>query len=198
MTARASGTLVGIFVGGQSRRMGGVAKGALPAPGGERSLVERLLLVARTAPPPVRVVLVGQATAYEQLGLPCLADEPSGIGPIGGLAALLRQARAELSQRVVALACDLPYVDAELLQRLCSHDLHAAAVAPRPDGIWQPLFARYQPERALPSLERVLSRGQHGLFQVLNELGPSASVLPLRDDDGLKLRDWDRPSDLIA
>ena len=42
-----SAPLVGIFVGGKGRRMGGVAKGLLTAPGGAETLVARLARVVR-------------------------------------------------------------------------------------------------------------------------------------------------------
>ena len=88
-----SAPLVGIFVGGKGRRMGGVAKGLLTAPGGTATLVARLARVVREAFGEVDLVLVGSADAYAAQGLPSLADDPPGVGPIGGLSALLAEGR---------------------------------------------------------------------------------------------------------
>ena len=51
--------LVGIFVGGKGRRMGGVAKGLLTAPGGGETLVARLARIVRDAYDEVDLLLVG-------------------------------------------------------------------------------------------------------------------------------------------
>ena len=55
--------------------------------------------------------LVGAAAPYASLALPGLDDNPSGIGPVGGLRALLLRARADQSETALALACDLPFLD---------------------------------------------------------------------------------------
>src|SRR5262245_11496048 len=95
--------LLGVLAGGLSSRMGR-DKAWLPAPGDGEALIERLLRVGRELALPV-VVIGGNAPA----GVPCLRDEPPGVGPIGGLCALCAHAGA---RPVIALACDLPYVDA--------------------------------------------------------------------------------------
>ncbi len=48
--------LVGIFVGGRGLRMGGVAKGLLPAPDGSGPLAKRLVRVTRESPQRVQVL----------------------------------------------------------------------------------------------------------------------------------------------
>ena len=144
---------VGVFVGGQGRRMGGVAKGLLVFDG--LTLIERVLRACRAAATPgalEHVYLVGNAAPYVAMGVPSLDDAPAGMGPIGGLRALLLQAR-QLGVDALAVAVDLPYLDDRLVRRLCLEQPGAAALAPRQEGRWQPLFARYQPDAALPVLE---------------------------------------------
>jgi molybdopterin-guanine dinucleotide biosynthesis protein A len=184
--------LVGIFVGGHGRRMGGVTKGLLTAPGGTESLASRLLRVARDAYGEVEVVLVGSAEGYASLGLASLTDDPPGLGPIGGLVALLGEGKRRGSPFVVTLACDLPFVNAALLRRLAAFSPAAPCVAPRQGEFWQPLCARFEPLAALEVARSLVEGGARSLQQVVESL--SATELPLEASDDL--RDWDEPADV--
>lgn len=187
------GALVGIFVGGQSRRMGGAPKGLLTAPGGDETLVCRLLRIAREALPDAEIVLVGRADAYSALGVPALADSPPGIGPIGGLSALLADAAARHSSQAFAVACDLPFASAKLLARLASESPEAPAAAFRVGGIWQPLFARYEPRAGLAATQAAIVAGDRSLQSVLSRL--DVAELALDETQKGELADWDTPND---
>lgn len=180
--------LAGIFVGGAARRMGGAAKGLLRAPTGE-AIAERL--VAAFDALGVPVVLVGDARAYAHLGRDAIADEPAGIGPLGGLVAALR--RAERG-RLIAVACDMPYVSRALIARLVESTLDAAVIAPRREGRWEPFFARYDAARVLPvALARAAGEGR-SLQRLLDDAG--ARELPIVASEADELRDWDTPDDV--
>lgn len=186
--------LFGVFVGGQARRLGGAAKGWLATPSG-LSIVERLIVVCRDVDAQAQVVLVGTREEYAPLGLPELADRPPGEGPLGGLAALLFEARRRDCQ-AIALACDLPFVNADLLVRLVSERSRAPALAPKLESRWQPLCARYAPEFCLPIVAAQLQTPERALFRVLDRVG--AEVLELNDAEAASLRDWDTPEDVAA
>src|SRR5581483_6618899 len=96
--------LAGIFVGGAGRRMGGAAKGLLPTAGGPSVLDRSRSLLGEAGLAPV---LVARHPAYASLALEHLDDDPPGIGPLGGLIALLRRAGAGYA---LALACDMPFL----------------------------------------------------------------------------------------
>lgn len=181
--------LCGIFIGGASRRMGGRPKGLLRDPETGQTLVARLAaLIAQRGLP---CVLVGQRPEYAALGMPMLADCPAGIGPLGGLAALLRAA----PHSALALACDLPYLKATLLDRLLWADLGGCdVVAPARQGRWEPLCAHYK-AAALPSLEQALSVGERSFQRLFLRLRVVA--LPLDDLEQHELDDWDEPLDLV-
>jgi molybdopterin-guanine dinucleotide biosynthesis protein A len=186
--------IVGIFVGGASRRMGR-PKGLLPAPGAvAQTLVERLAKECESALGSVPLLLVGQRDEYEALGLPTLADARSGSGPLGGLVALLGHAESVGADTTLALACDLPYVSRELIERLAHEAPHETVLAPRTDGYWQPLAARYRVRTALPVARATLDAGRLSLQNLLNALG--AEELPLSPEEELCLRDWDSPEDV--
>ena len=186
--------VVGLFVGGRGSRFGGIAKGNLVHPSGAR-LVERLSEVVRTALLDAHVVLVGERPEYADLALPTVRDAPAGIGPLGGLRALVAFARDERRDAVVALACDMPYVTAELVRRLAEEAPGASALAPRDDGRWQPLAARYA-VRVLPVLDAAIAAGERSLQRIFERLGTDAHVLSADDAELESLRDWDTPEDV--
>jgi molybdopterin-guanine dinucleotide biosynthesis protein A len=180
--------LAGIFVGGAGARMGGVAKGLLAVEG--EPIVRRLERRARAVG--LDVVLVGRRPEYESLGIRVLDDDPPGIGPMGGLRALLRAASASAAP-ALALACDMPRVSEELLRVL--RDAPAAPlVAPRRADRWEPMLARFEPERVLPVIDARIARGDHSLQRLFDEVGAAQLVLtPVLDAE---LHDWDSPGDL--
>jgi molybdopterin-guanine dinucleotide biosynthesis protein A len=181
--------IAGVFIGGKATRMGGRAKGLLSAPDG-RPIVERWVQLLRSVD--AQVVLVGATDAYAHLGLERWEDDPPGIGPLGGLVALLRRAG---SASALAVACDMPYVSRALVDRLVRSPA-APVVAPRRDGRWEPLFARYDAARVLPmALARVAARA-HALGGLLDAAG--AVELPLTAAEARELCDWDSPEDLAT
>lgn len=211
--------LCGIFIGGQSRRMGGHTKGLLPAPeaapatsspaqtpardagpipASAQTLVARLTGLATAQGLPV--VLVGTRPEYAGLGLPMLADRPPGHGPLGGLAALLLAASESGHDGAIALSCDLPFLGAGLLGRLIAAPA-ADAVAPRwqpadrDAPIWEPLCARYS-VAFLPRLQQAMAQGLRSLQPILSSV--DSLPLSLTADDTAQLRDWDSPDDLPA
>jgi molybdopterin-guanine dinucleotide biosynthesis protein A len=173
--------------------MGGRPKGLLRTPDG-RSVMDRTLAVAREVSS--RIVLVGQSDAYSP-DLPSLADrvlDPDvdrGAGPLGGLSSFLHHAG---SGDVIAIACDMPFITADLLVRLATYEPGWAAVAPKRDGRWEPFFARFDARRALPVVESRLARRALSMQGLLNEL--AARELPLLQGESTLLLDWDCPEDM--
>ena len=180
-------TVCGIFVGGGSSRMGGAPKGLLVPPDGG-TVVGRLIELFRAVEVPC--VLVGRRAEYEHLGVTVLDDDPSGIGPLGGLVALLRHAG---DARAVSVACDMPLVTRSIVERLLDAP-PALAVAPRSDGKWCTMLARYDARPSLAIAER-RARGENRSLQgLLDELG--AEELALAPGEDAELHDWDSPRDI--
>ena len=186
---------IGIFVGGQGTRMGGLAKGLLRVPGGSETLIERLLAQCARAAPEARLFLVGQAAPYAALPLPQLADAPAGIGPIGGLRALLLRALEDRSELALALACDLPFLDESVISLLLLPS-SAAARVPHAEGRLQPLAAAYAPAQALSAVDHALALGKHALMSVLDQLGTDLERIEFEAEHARALRDWDTPEDI--
>lgn len=194
--SHATPLIVGIFVGGRGRRMGGVAKGLLKAPDSETTLLERLKGELARALPDAELVLVGAAEAYAAFGLTAVSDEPPGVGPIGGLIGLLAHAERRGARHVLALACDLPRLGGDLVRRLASEANEASALVTAQAEIRNPLIARYTVARALPAACEALGAGQRSLQSVLARLGDEVVTLPLTEIEAATLDDWDTPHDV--
>lgn len=186
---------IGLFVGGAGKRMGGVAKGLLLVPDGSETLIARLLRLCRATAPSASLYLVGEASAYAALGVPALPDEPSGIGPLGGLRGLLLRAQSAGSSAALALACDLPFIDEAVLSALTA-PLTQAARVPFVDAFFQPLAAAYEPTATLRAIERSRALGKHALLYVLQILGEQVERLEIESARAHTLRDWDTPEDM--
>ncbi|WP_373048641.1 molybdenum cofactor guanylyltransferase [Vulgatibacter sp.] len=183
--------VAGLFVGGGSTRMGGAPKGLLVAPGGG-TILGRLVRICTEAK--LEPVLVGRNEAVEAAfpALQALDDRPGGIGPIGGLAALLHHAGDE----AFLLACDLPAIEAALIHRLRAHAPGAAVVAPRdPEGRWQPFFSRWRAGVMRDPVDAAIAGGERSMQRLLSA---HAAELPLSGEAWRKLRDWDTPGDVAA
>jgi molybdopterin-guanine dinucleotide biosynthesis protein A len=180
-------TIAGLFVGGRATRMGGRPKGLMCSPSGP-TIVDRWRAILDSLSVPA--VLVGVHPGYAHLGIPMIADDPAGIGPLGGLVALLRHSGAG---RALALASDMPFVSRTLVARLLTSD-DAPVRAFRRGSRWEPLCASYDVPRVLPIAVARAAAGLHSLQGLLDEAG--AVRVPLSEAEQEELADWDRPEDV--
>lgn len=181
---------IGILIGGEGSRMGGVAKGLLTLPNGTR-LVDRLVEECRRVAPQATLYLLGNRPEYASHEVPRLLDDPPNIGPLGGLRALLHQHH----ERVLLVGGDLPYLGESLLQRILSHPLETAvAVASGTPSRWEPMLSCYRVTVTMAAVEAALVARNHGLASLLDRL--SAARLQLTPDELAELRDWDTPEDV--
>ena len=120
--------------------------------------------VVRTVAQAADEVLVVTAPGLE-LDLPddvcvrVVTDREPARGPLMGLYSGLDASGSELN---VAVACDMPFLDARLLRALCGLAAGHDAVVPVVEGRLQPLHAAYR-RGCLDAIERLLSRGVYRL-----------------------------------
>lgn len=160
--------------------MGGVAKGLLGAPDGG-TLIERWMRLFRAVG--IEPILVGRHEAYASLEIEQLPDAVTGVGPLGGLIALVERGPA------IAVACDMPFVSRELLQRLATFPSERPIVAPKRGDRWEPLFARYD-ARVLETARAHAASGRHSMQALLDAF--EVEILSLTDEESAQLEDWDR------
>ncbi|MNC06904.1 putative molybdenum cofactor guanylyltransferase [compost metagenome] len=167
-----------ILTGGASRRMGR-DKALLELAG--RPVIARLAEeLSRLAGSTVIACGPRERREYSFLGLPQIADEYQGSGPLAGLHAALNHSQDEWN---LVAACDLPFASAEFLQYILSRHAEAypqssgtaggygadAAVAVSAQGRVQPLLGLYH-KRVLPALEAALSTGKFKVMDCLETL----------------------------
>jgi molybdenum cofactor guanylyltransferase len=143
-----------ILAGGLSSRMG-ADKSQLRL--GGRTFVEIAAGALTTVSS--RVSVVGSRRGMESHGLAVVRDVHEGLGALGGLHAALAACEAEWA---AVVSCDLPFVTAELFERLASlRGEGVDAVAPvQGDGRPQPLCALYAAGRCLHVAESLIASGE--------------------------------------
>jgi molybdopterin-guanine dinucleotide biosynthesis protein A len=189
-----------VLAGGMSRRMG--RDKALETIAGRTLLARAVDAVLEVTGD---VSIVGHRDAYLRYGVPVIADDYPGTGPLGGIATALRHARQEF---VLVVACDLPLLSVPLLRAMAAqprgYDVLlpvTAAVARQQGGAVtrQTLHAIYR-RTCLARFDDCLKRGERQVVSALD--GLNVHELPeswLREyDPNLRsLLNTNRPADLI-
>jgi len=161
-----------ILAGGQSRRMG-QDKSLLPVDG--QPLIAR---IAQQLAPCFPEVLISSNDPgkYRFLGLPVIADEVPGQGPLMGILSSLKAAGRE---RVLMLACDIPVLDLAFIRELLRLSGDADIVMPvSPDGRREPLFAVYR-KSVIPRAEAALAQGVRRIVELLPGLRTAHPPMPV-------------------
>ena len=149
-----------ILAGGQSRRMG-TNKAFLMAEG--RPLIVRVIERVRALADDV-VIVTNDPEPYRRLGIRLIGDLVPGAGSLGGLHAGLT---AAAHGWVLTVACDMPFLNLDLLRYMYSLRQGYDAVIPRlGDGLEEPLHAFYH-RRCLRHISRQLSAGQFRMISFL-------------------------------
>lgn len=153
MSVAHSDVAAAILAGGQARRFGGLDKSRLVV-GGRTIIVRQLDILQQVAG---EVFVVGPTDGrFADLGVTVHADVRAGCGALGGLHTALEVARAD---RVIVVACDLPFLEVAVMARLV--DLvagHDASWVRGPRGP-EPLVACYD-RRVRGLVAEQLARGE--------------------------------------
>jgi molybdopterin-guanine dinucleotide biosynthesis protein A len=138
-----------VLAGGASRRMG-TPKATLEL-GGRPLLEYPLAAVQGAGLEPVVVAKPG--SRLPPLAVPRWDEPAEPTHPLTGIVAALTAARG---RPVLAVACDMPFVTAELLADLAARGGRANVVLPEAAGRLHPLLARWHPA-LLPALRDALA-----------------------------------------
>lgn len=150
-----------MIAGGRSQRFGG--EKAVATLHGTSLLARACTRLAADC----RVLAVNARKAGEtaalagELGVTIVEDEPgTPLGPLSGVLAGLRWARAEGAALLVTRPCDTPFLPDDLTRRLVeAAGARSCAVARTPDGV-QSLCAAWRIDLA-DTLAAALSEGRH-------------------------------------
>ncbi len=155
-----------VLAGGRSSRMG--SDKALLAYHADNQLVHTAALLQKQCSEVFISCREEQAETYRHFGIPLITDSYLGIGPMGGLLSA-QQARPEAAW--VVAACDLPFLDQDIVQQLCSqrNPLRFATAFRNPQsGCLEPLCACYEPKSRCRIILRHIERN-NSLLSFLDE-----------------------------
>ncbi len=190
-----------ILAGGLATRMGGAAKAFLDL-GGE-AILDRQLDVLRPRFAEIIVAVGapggGGMEAFEQRGLRIVHDRYPKAGPLAGLHAALD---ACATPWLFAVACDMPFLDGALIDRMAAGALFAVdsdVIVPMRKGRPEPLHSFYRASVAAEAA-RCLESGRRAMVELI--AGLRSRLLRERDLPGLSQsytwQNLNTPDDLEA
>lgn len=161
MTAVLAASLV-ILAGGESKRMG-TPKHLLSTPAGTM-----LELICQQLSPQFKETLVVGRDPIRSLspGVRFIKDARPEKTPLVGIYSALLCANTSLC---FIVACDMPFVKPQVVQRLYEHTENADVSVPLIDSYYEPLCAFYR-SSALAAVERALDHGQRKVTAIYDGL----------------------------
>ena len=192
-----------ILAGGMSRRLG---RNKVLVPVGGKPLINRVSdrlshVVDRM------VVVVNSPQRASEINLPddvrVVVDIHPGRATLGGIFTGLSHAETHWS---IVVACDMPFLNRELLGSLLEHSKGYDAVVPTVDGYPEPTHAAYS-KSCLPAIERRLLANDLKIARFFDEVRvhyPPDELIAAIDPEGLSFfnintqQDLERANLLIA
>jgi molybdopterin-guanine dinucleotide biosynthesis protein A len=157
-----------ILAGGQGARLGGVDKGLLPFH--DVPLVAHMVRVLRPYVAEIIISANRHPTEYQQFADLVVPDaEPGFAGPFAGVLAGLQAARHEW---LLCVPCDMPRLDATVIERLCAvwRTQPGAVLAHDGYGV-QPTLC-ILPRASYIALRSQFAAGERSLQRALHTLAP--------------------------
>lgn len=130
-----------VLAGGKSSRMG-TNKALLKMD--EQFVIERIIVEVKKVVEQV-IIVTNSFSEYDFLQLPMVEDTWKEKGPLAGIHAGLT---ASTTEKNMVIACDMPFVSAEIVQHLLDSLDKYEAVVPLIDQQLHPLFACYKKDVA--------------------------------------------------
>lgn len=150
-----------VLCGGRSTRMG-EDKGALPF--GDETMLERSVRIVRTIADDV--IVVARHDQQVPAGVTIVIDPVEDLGPLAGIAAGLAASHSDLN---IIVACDMPLIKPEVLERLVSligdHDACVALA----DGHASALCGIYR-SRIAADAKALLDSGERRVMRLLDRV----------------------------
>jgi len=173
-----------VLAGGKSSRMG--TDKALLDIGGRSAAARALDMLA---PLTDATLVVASADNRERLGaVRCVTDKAPGMGPLMGLATGLESSHTEIN---LAVACDIPEIQADLVYRMLAEIDGKDIVVPSfTEGRYEPLLALYRRSLA-PAAAGLLAQQKRRVAALFDH----GRTCVLRVDDAGWYRNLNTPGD---
>jgi molybdopterin-guanine dinucleotide biosynthesis protein A len=148
-----------VLAGGRAMRLGGVDKPLLRL--GDATIIDHVLLCLPSGP--TAISANGDPARYAHLGLPVLADQVAGRGPLGGVLRGLGWAAGLGAEMLLTVPGDTPFLPPDLAARLSP----GPSWAESPTGL-HPLVALW-PVACAPDLAAWLAAQPSGRVRAFGE-----------------------------
>ena len=182
-----------VLAGGQSRRMGR-DKALIEFQG--RPLIVHVIDTLRELTNEIMVV-ANRSESHGAWGARIVPDYDPPCGPLGGIAAGLRAAQHDLA---IVVACDMPFLNVQLLRYLLDAAADYDAVVPQTGADFEPLHAVYRRTCYLPIVQR-LANGQRRVISFFEDVRlrtvPEAEWRAI-DPTGRSVSNLNTPGDVAA
>jgi molybdopterin-guanine dinucleotide biosynthesis protein A len=162
-----------ILAGGASQRMG--RNKAFLELGG-RALIE-IVIERMTRVCAEVLVVAGNARPYAGLGVPVVEDRFRGVGVLGGLHAGIEAAIHELT---IAVGCDMPFLNPDLLRAFASWATGFDVAVLRQGENVEPLHAAYR-RTCIPAIETAIHANRRRIISFF----PHVRVRYVKPEDAL-------------
>ncbi len=169
-----------IIAGGKGRRFGG-DKALFRYRG--RPLIEHVIGAVRPVISSIAIV-ADDAERFGYLGLPCYPDAITGAGAFGGVYTALLRSETE---RAFVAACDMPWIDTELVRFIVSASEGHDVTIPCIRGEWEPLHAVYA-KTCTEKMRKSLESGRRRIISFFD----SVSVRTVTEEEIRRFGDPDR------
>lgn len=186
-----SGVTVAVMAGGKSSRMGR-DKSFVLFDG--RPLIEVVLDAVRGMGDEL-LLITNQPADYAHLGLPMVGDIFPDHGPLGGIHTAVTAAS---HPHTLVVACDMPWLNRDLLGHLLSLRHEADVVVPRWQRFPEPLHAVYS-KACLPAIEAKLAQKRlkiTGFFGQVSVRFVAREEIVRFDADGRSFANVNTPEEL--
>lgn len=163
-----------VQAGGQSRRMGS-NKALLPFLG--KPLIQRV--VDRIRPVADEILITSnQPEDFEFLNLPVFGDLLPGYGALGGLLTALTISSSPVT---AVVACDMPFVSADLLKHQVKilESGNWDAVVPKSVSGYEPLHAVYRTQTCRQAVQQAIENGEKKMIAWF----PAAKIYYVEKED---------------
>jgi molybdopterin-guanine dinucleotide biosynthesis protein A len=151
-----------VLAGGKSLRMG-TDKAFVRV--GQQTLAEKCVSTLQSCFPK-NILVANRPESFVGLKVPTFSDDIPGIGPLGGIYTALRHVE---TPAIFVVACDMPFLNADLIRQMASVLGEFDAVAAKIDGKFEPLHAVYH-RRILPAIEERIKAGDYPVYRLLENL----------------------------
>ncbi len=131
-----------ILAGGNSSRMG-EDKGLMLIDG--KPMIQHVIDTVKGVVE--NVIIITNNSAYEKFGFLVIPDEIKGKGPLGGIYTGLLHSTTQLN---LVLSCDIPYVNASLLNLLVSHSEGSDITIVKKDEVTHQLMGVFSKKCLIP------------------------------------------------